>query len=146
MGCCGVSVANCRMLGSNSFFCSVCCISATKMAIGRIASGCGLTIATFPVIRFANSPGREFHVGNVEHPMISPIPRGIGLNVFCSWMLNFPIGFVHVFCAGKRVSSWYANAIVSMALSVACGPEAWNDMTNDCPVVCIVAYAISCVS
>ena len=42
-----------------------------------------------------------------------------------------------------RVSSWYANAIVSMALSVACGPEAWNDMTNDCPVVCIVAYAIS---
>ena len=52
MGCCGVSVANCRML-----------------------------------IRFANSPGREFHVGNVEHPMISPIPRGIGLNVFCSWML-----------------------------------------------------------
>lgn len=106
MGWSVVSTANCTILGLNPFFWSVCWISATKMAMGSIANGCGLTMAVFPVIRLANSPGREFHVGKVEQPITSPIPRGMGVNVLWSWMLNLPIGFVHVFWAGKRVSSW----------------------------------------
>ena len=80
----GVSTANCTMLGLNPFFWSVCWISATKMAMGSIANGCGLTMAVLPVIRSANSPGTEFHVGNVEQPMTNPMPCGMGVNVFWS--------------------------------------------------------------
>jgi hypothetical protein len=56
---------------------------------------------------------------------------------------RLPWGFSQWAVAGTRVCSAYATAIASRARSCACGPPAWNAITNACPLVCMTALAIS---
>jgi hypothetical protein len=92
----------------------------------------------------ANRPGYEFQVGNVEHPITRLIPRGTTVKVFSMTSGGrLPCGFSQRAVAGIRVCSAYATAIASSARSCACGPPAWNAITNACPLVCMTAFASS---
>ena len=78
------------------------------------------------------------------HPITSPIPRGTTVNVFSITSGGrLPCGFSQRATGGTRVCSTYATATASSARSCACGPPAWKAMTNACPDVCMIAFAIS---
>ena len=87
--------------------------------------------------------GTEFQTGKVLQPIANATPLGIGLNSFFKVIELLPIGFSHDTSLLYRVNSWYAVAMASSARSEACGPEAWNAIMKLCPVVWIVAKAIS---
>ena len=75
------------------------------IASGSTADGCGLTTTGLPHTSDANSPGQEFQVGNVLHPITSASPRGTTVNVFSISNGSPRVGFSHSAVVGVRVIS-----------------------------------------
>ena len=104
----GSSAASVTRLGSKPASASTSWQACTVIASGSTAPGCGLTTTGLPVTSDANSPGQEFHVGNVLHPITSATPRGTTVNVFSIRSGSPAAGFSHTAVAGVRVISVHA--------------------------------------